>query len=98
MTNTNHKAGEQINVEIPSHVMLEVRRPNGDIEMVRLPAPWTQLTAQQFAKIQKDTKAAGRGDVISYTNVKKPANYEFTAADKVTQSTTSIERQMRAGE
>jgi hypothetical protein len=98
MTNNNHKAGEQINVEIPSHVMLEVRRPNGDLEMVRLPEPFKQLTAQQFAKIQKDTKAAGRGDVIGYTNVKKPADFTFSAADAATQSTTNIERQMRVGE
>lgn len=98
MTSTNYKAGQQINVEVPSHVMIEVRRQNGQVETVRMPAPWTQLTAQQFAKIQKDTKAAGRGDVLSYTNVKKLASYTFSAADEATQSTTSIERQMRAGE
>lgn len=44
---------------------LTVKRPNGEIEKVVHPK-LTFITEAQFKQIQKDTKAAGRGEVLSY--------------------------------
>ena len=44
---------------------LTVKRPNGEIESIVHPK-LTFITEAQFKQIQKDTKAAGRGEVLSY--------------------------------
>ena len=54
----------------PSHVELTVRRPNGNVEVVSNDK-LTQINDRTFAQIVAQTKAAGRGDVLSYTNVSK---------------------------
>lgn len=96
--NTKHKAGDKIVVMIPSHTTITIRRPSGAVEEVRLPAPYCQLTDSQFASIRNNTKAAGRGDALSYTNHDRESVYTFTAADEATQSTESIEQMMAYGE
>jgi|GEM_PF-3102599 len=52
----------------PSHVDLTVRRPNGNVEVVRNDK-LIQINDRTFAQIVAQTKAAGRGDVLGYTNV-----------------------------
>jgi len=44
---------------------LTVKRPNGEVENVIHPT-LTHISPFQFAQIQRDTKAAGRGEVLSY--------------------------------
>jgi len=44
---------------------LTVKRPGGDVETIIHPT-LTNITPAQFAQIQRDTKAAGRGEVFSY--------------------------------
>jgi hypothetical protein len=91
-------AGQVISAQVPSHVEITVRRPNGITETVRMPAQVRELTPGRFAELQKGTKAAGRGDVLSYANITKAATYTVSAADAVTDSGERIERAMRAGE
>lgn len=52
----------------PSHVELTIRRPSGVMETVTFPHQ-KQISKSTFAQIVKATKDAGRGDVLSYTNV-----------------------------
>lgn len=51
-------------IEIADHTVMSVRRPNGDIEQVRKDGGMSDAA---FAKIKAATKAAGRGDLLSYT-------------------------------
>ena len=44
---------------------LTVKRPSGNVETIIHPT-LTNITPAQFAKIQRDTQAAGRGEVLSY--------------------------------
>lgn len=69
---------------VHSHSELTIRRPNGAIEVARHPA---ELNNALFARIQSATKAAGCGDVLSYTlktqPVPEPAGYAAgVAADR----------------
>jgi hypothetical protein len=51
--------------KVPVKVTFSIRRPNGDLEFVVHPTLKT-ITEDQFKKIQKDTAAAGRGNVFDY--------------------------------
>ena len=84
-------------VQIPSHVMLTVIRPNGVTEIVRHPT-FTEISEQTFKAAQAATAKAGKGKLVSYENVKKQATYTMTAADLATESTENIERMMAFGE
>jgi hypothetical protein len=44
---------------------LTVKRPNGNVETIVHPT-LTNISPAQFAQIQRDTQAAGRGEVLSY--------------------------------
>jgi len=44
---------------------LTVKRPSGNVETIVHPT-LTNISPAQFAKIQRDTRAAGRGEVLSY--------------------------------
>ena len=68
---------------VPSHLEITVRRPNGTVETIVHPQ-WKQINDRDFAKLVAGTKAAGRGEVLSYRNVTKeiaePAKYARLAA------------------
>lgn len=89
------KAGEILSVEIHSHSELTIRRPDGTVETVRRPE---KMGASLFAKIKAATKAAGRGDVLSYVNITKTASYTVTAADEMDARSERQARMMRYGE
>lgn len=91
------KAGQQINVMVADYAEITVRRPNGSVETIKHPTG-KEITGPMFEAAKKATKAAGRGELISYRNVKKAATYTVTAADAATDSTAQIERLMTAGE
>lgn len=74
-------------LQIPSHVEVDVRRPDGRVETVRPTNPVTggvlrAITARQIAELKAATLAAGRGEVIDVRNVTRevPAA-QPTAAD-----------------
>lgn len=100
MANTYNpiKAGQVTKLMINDGCEIQVRRPNGQIEVVANPAGIREMNNILFAKIVAATKAAGKGEVLSYVNKTKPAEYVVTAADAATDSTAQIERIMRAGE
>lgn len=68
----------------PSHVEIDIRRPNGEIETVNLTAKaahMTEISDRMFAQIQRDTKAAGRGEVLAYRNVRITKELTYTAEE-----------------
>lgn len=58
---------------------LTIRRPNGEIETVVWPSD-ASLCQIKFEKIRAATKAAGRGEVLSYTNI--APEYQMNEMDK----------------
>ncbi len=70
---------------VASHVEVTIRRPNGVIETVKVPNS-REFGPRDFALCQANTAKAGRGDVLSYTNVTKqiaePTEYARLAADE----------------
>ena len=77
--------------------MLTVIRPNGVTEIVRHPS-FTEITEATFKAAQVATAKAGRGQLVSYENVKKEATCTMTVADLATDSTARIEKMMAFGE
>lgn len=57
-------------LQMASHVELTIRRPDGSIEVVRHPK-LAAINDRIFALLVSATKAAGRGDVLSYANITK---------------------------
>ena len=84
-------------VKVPSHVLLTVLRPNGIKEVVKYQNA-TEMSLGLFNKIKAANKAAGRGDILSYENIKKDTTYTMTAADLATDSSEKIEKMMSFGE
>lgn len=61
-------------LQIPSHVEVDVRRPDGQVETVRPTNPVTggvlrTITQRQIAELKAATSAAGRGEVLDVRNV-----------------------------
>lgn len=89
--------GQIKNVMVADFAEVTINRPTGLVEVVKLPNI-RELNPALFARIVRETKAAGRGDVVAYRNVKKATTYTVTAADAATDRTAHIEHMMRAGE
>ena len=66
--------------EVPSHVEMDMRRPNGVVETVRHPT-WRSMSAKTAEMVRKASKDAGRGDLIAWRNVTKLETYTMSAAD-----------------
>lgn len=92
------KSGQSINVMVSDGCEITIHRPNGTIEVLKNPGGYREMNNIIFAKIKTSTKAAGRGDVVSFKNLKKPAVYTVTDADAATDSSAQISRIMSAGE
>lgn len=64
-------------INIPSHVEIDVRRPDGTVETVfpKSPhnpdRPLTQISPREFEARKAATMAAGRGELLAYRNVTK---------------------------
>ena len=84
MTNAN-------TFEVPSHVEMDIRRPNGSIETVRHPT-WRSMSEKTAAMVRKATKDAGRGDLIAYRNVTKLVEVKMSAADKADAASERVQR------
>ena len=89
--------GQIKKVMVADFAEVTINRPSGAVEVVKLPTI-RELNPALFARIVRDTKAAGRGTAVSYRNVKKEAAYTVTATDVATDNTARIERIMNAGE
>ena len=68
-------------------VLITVRRPNGDVETVDLYPRLQGMTDHVFETIKRDTKAGGRGDVLSYevidTDTRTVAEREYADAQEL---------------
>lgn len=88
------KAGQQIAIKLPDGCEVSIRRPNGEIEKVQNPAGIREMNPALFKRIKDATKAAGRGDVLSFVNKTKPGVYTVTAADAADASSEQIAKIM----
>ena len=68
-------------ITVHSHSEITIRRPSGEIEVATRPE---KLNAALFARLKAGTKAAGRGDCLSYTThtkqVAEPEGYRAAVA------------------
>lgn len=81
--------------QVPAGVEIVIKRPNGKVETIMHPT-LKQITENQFKQIQRDTKNAGRGDVISYTNIQetKAKVIELSEADQAVMSSEAVKNAM----
>jgi hypothetical protein len=91
------KEGQIKTVMVADYCEVTINRPSGIVEVVKLTSI-KELNDALFARIVKDTKKAGRGDAVSFRNVKKSTTYKVSEADAATDSSARIERMMSAGE
>lgn len=92
------KAGQQIKGMVSDGCEISITRPDGTVDVVSNPGGTREMNEILFARIQKATKAAGRGDVTHFVNKTKAAVYTVTAEDAAIDSSAQIERIMKAGE
>ena len=92
------KAGQKINLMVADGCTITINRPDGTVDVLKNPGGFREMNAIIFKKIVAATKAAGRGDVVAWENLKKPATYTVSEADAATDSTEKIERTMAYGE
>lgn len=59
-------------------IVLEIRRPNGETEIVDQSQKWIGMSKDLLAKIRKATKDAGRGDVIRAIEYRDAVRMEKT--------------------
>lgn len=82
-------------IELADRLELTVKRPNGITETIVHPT-LKGITETQFKQIQRDTKAAGRGEVLFYHNyTKKVVVSNFKSSDS---GDSEIIKMMRMGE
>jgi len=79
-------------------VEVVIRRPNGEIEAVDVSSKYYRMTDAAFAKIKAATKAAGRGDALSYRNIQVDEVFEKTQGDMMDDSYTAQVKHMTMGE
>lgn len=73
-------------LNVPDYCEVTVKRLNGTVETIRVPGR-AELNDNAFAVMKKATKAAGRGDLLTYKNTTRQiADYVMTAADKANQA------------
>jgi hypothetical protein len=92
---------------VDSHVELTVRRPGGTVETVVAEKLGIRINDAIFAQVAAATKAAGRGDVLSYRNVRREHTETDTqhaermageATDRMLDNERAFDRYLRAGE
>jgi hypothetical protein len=77
--------------EVPSHLEIDVRRPNGVVETVIHPQ-YKQWAPKDFAAFCVAMKKAGKGEGVAYRNVTKLATYTMSAADKADAASEGVQR------
>lgn len=55
-------------VTIPSHCLVTIRSPNGNVETIKHPNVLT-MTPKLWSDMGRAMKAAGRGECVSYENI-----------------------------
>lgn len=79
-------------------ILITVQRPGGEVETIDLYPKLTGMTDHMFATIQRDTRAAGRGEVLSYEII-EPADTRTEAErawEAVAQAANEAEQAERA--
>lgn len=93
-------------VTIPSHVIVTVRRPNGDIETVNYTEKVPQvraMTKRTLDTINNAMREANRGEIIAYENITvdveapKPSAADL-AEEEYIRNTNAIYRMAAGGE
>ena len=77
--------------EVPSHLEIDIRRPDGSVETVTHPK-LKQWLPKDFAAFNAAMKKAGKGEGIAYRNVTKLATYTMSAADKADAASEGVQR------
>jgi len=90
MSNTVHYK-ETVKVEI------DIRRPNGAVETVDITSKYRRLNDAAFAIIRKNTKDAGRGDVLAYRNIEADAEYIKNDVDLIDDHYTAVIKMQKIG-
>lgn len=85
-------------VKSPIKLTLKIKRPNGETETVTHPN-LKYINAAQFKQIQAATKAAGKGEVLSY-NIEYKTNRVYSSlGEKLNaNSDKTVENMSRMGE
>lgn len=95
------KTEYKVEVDVPMHVLLTIRRPNGEVEKVKVtPGGFKTINDKIFSQIVAATKTAGRGEVLSYENIKKTEIkiLKLTEADIAGIESDNIAKMMAYGE
>jgi hypothetical protein len=91
------KAGQTTEVQVDDGFELTIRRPDGTVETKLAEIPgFRACNPQLFARIKAATKAAGKGEVLSYRNLTKAAVYIYTVADEINAGESRVQRAMHA--
>ena len=95
------------NVAIPSHCMVTISRPSGDLETIDYTAATRgqvkTITPKLLATVNKAMAQAGRGQIVSYENITKLVEApKPTAADMAAEAhirqTNAVYRMSAGGE
>ena len=89
---------EKVTYEKTIRVEIDITRPDGTVETVDVSARYHRMNDVAFDQIKKATKAAGRGEVISYRNIKETMEYKLTEGDLQDVSHDQIIAMSRMGE
>jgi 1,2-phenylacetyl-CoA epoxidase PaaB subunit len=71
---------KQIEVQVADYCELTIRRPGGEIEVVKS-SKVKAMSPALLARMNKDMATAKRGQVISYKNITKTGYVTMTDAD-----------------
>ncbi len=78
-----------------THCELTVIRPNGKTEIVTLTDKRKDMNDHIFAQIVKGTKAAGKGELVSYRVFTKDVTRDLTANEEALKLQTEDEMKMQ---
>ena len=77
--------------EVPSHLEIDIRRPDGTVETVTHPK-YKQWLPKDFAAFNAAMKKAGKGEGIAYRNVTTLVEVKMSAADKADAASERVQQ------
>lgn len=82
---------KQIAVQVADYCELTIRRPGGDVEIVKS-SQVKSMSPALLARMNRDMAKAGRGQVLSYKNITKTAYVTMTDADLADAASEKVQR------
>ena len=82
---------KQIAVQVADYCELTIRRPGGDVEIVKS-SQVKSMSPALLARMNRDMAKAGRGQVLSYKNITKTAYVTMTDADLADEASEKVQR------